>query len=58
MRISENTLTMNEMEIEAAIAVRKAEFWAVVDDENGGERTNANHQQLEQILQDLRDSYD
>jgi hypothetical protein len=46
---------MNEME--AAIAERKAEFWAVVADENGGEKTNANHQQLEEILQALRDSY-
>lgn len=47
---------MNEIEIEATIAARKAEFWAAVDDENG-ERTNANYAQLEQILQDLRDSF-
>tara|TARA_R110000868_G_scaffold63352_3_gene191322 strand:- start:818 stop:1147 length:330 start_codon:yes stop_codon:yes gene_type:complete len=43
--------------LEAAIAERKAEFWAVVDGENNGERTNANFEQLEQILQDLRDRY-
>ena len=44
-------------EIEAAIAARRAEFWAAVDDENGGDHTNANYAQLEQILQDLRDSF-
>ena len=47
---------MNE-EIEAAIAARKAEFWAAVDDTTPGERTNGNLQQLEGILQDLRDSF-
>ena len=48
---------MNEIEI--AIAARKAEFWAAVDAdaETWGEATNANLQQLEQILQDLRDSF-
>ena len=50
-------MTKIEIEIEAAIAARRTEFWAAVDDENGGERTNANLQQLEGILQDLRDSY-
>jgi len=48
---------MNEIEIEAVIAARRAEFWAAVDDTTLGERTNANLQQLEGILQDLRDSY-
>ena len=46
-----------EIEIEAAIAARRAEFWAAVDAETLGETTNANLQQLEGILQDLRDSY-
>jgi hypothetical protein len=47
---------MND-EIEKAVAARKAEFWAAVDAETLGETTNANLQQLEQILQDLRDSF-
>ena len=46
-----------EIEIEAAIAARRAEFWAAVDDTTPGERTNGNLQQLEAILQDLRDRY-
>ena len=43
--------------LEAAIAARRAEFWAAVDDTTPGERTNGNLQQLEGILQDLRDSF-
>ena len=43
--------------LEVEIAERKANFWAAVDDVTPGERTNANHQQLEEILQALRDQY-
>lgn len=45
-----------EIEIEAAIAARREEFWAEVE-EDDGERTNARFAQLEQILQEVRDMY-
>jgi len=52
---NQSKLTFSQ--IEAAVAACRADFWAAVDEYNNGERTNASHAQLEQILQALRDQY-